>query len=384
MLKSILIATGLGLSLVPNLSKAQNNFSSGEGIQQTCQLQAKASYKLAKNAADKQSQVICRDIALLKQIAQWVDQMKVNPNKDFTSKDFDSMLRKEITLIRNELNASRQVLESLQLKPNEGLMLEPAQWQFDLNGDGKIQTWEKYFFAIVKPGERAWSLSMPSDDAAYYQQHFNLEAKFQVDQSDVYWALAYHQFFEGFANLILSFQLDTNNRRSMRIKMIDSASLQRAHALIGSGFATSNKMRLSLLAETDDKDEWIPNPKQKNHVFPLAMDQEAFDIWGNFLSETITLWNGKTVLAVPTNAGGVLGAGAKMCAADEGLNVAQLFKKAPTYFDNVNSLKYACAKITAELQPSKLPEMAAAALERGRNNPKSPEWHFLRYFYWVN
>ena len=59
---------------------------------------------------------------------------------------------------------------------------------------------------------------MPSDDPQYYQEHFKLDACFQIDQSDVYWALAYHQFFEGFANLLLSFQLETNRGREIHLK----------------------------------------------------------------------------------------------------------------------------------------------------------------------
>lgn len=384
MLKPIFFVAGLTLSILPSLSSAQNNFTSTEGIQKSCALQEKKGFNHGTSNADKQSQVICRDIALLKQVVRWIDQLKVSPNRDFTSRDFDIMIRKEITYIRQQLGASRKTLEKMQLKANEGLMVEPAQWQLDLNGDSKINPWEKYFFAIVKPGERAFTMSIPSDDPSYYQEHFNLQAKFQVDQSDVYWALAYHQFFEGLTNLVLSFQLDVSDRRQMRIKMIDPVSLQKSHALIGAGLATSERMRLSLLAETDDQDEWIPNPNQKNHVFPLAMDQAAFDIWGKFLGETIPLWSGKTILVPPGNAGGMLGSTAKMCPPNQGLNVATLFKRAPTYFDSSLSVRYACMSVDKEHPPSQLAKMAEEALERGRNNPKSPEWSFVRYFYWVN
>lgn len=384
MLKPILLVSSLTLSVLPGLSAAQNNFATTEGIQKSCELQEKKAFKLGNSNADKQSQVLCRDLALLKQVIHWFDELKVNPNRDYTSKEFDAFVRKELSHVRKELSASRQALEKLQLKSGEGLVMEPAQWQLDLNGDGKLSTWEKYFFAVVKPGERPISFSLPSDDVKYYQEHFNLQARFQVDQSDVYWTLAYHQFFEGLVNMVLSFQIDVNDRKQMRIKMIDQATLQKSHALIGSGLATSEKMRLSLLAESDDKDEWIPNPQQKNHVFPLAMDQEAFDIWGRFLNETIPLWNGKTLLAASKTAGGPLGASARICEPGKGLNVAELFRKAPNYFDTSLSVKYACMKIDQDHPTSQLTKMAEEALERGRNNPKSPEWNFLRYLYWVN
>ncbi|TXI94871.1 MAG: hypothetical protein E6Q34_03995 [Burkholderiaceae bacterium] len=377
-------ASLLSLGLVAASSQAQNNFMSTEAIQATCKLQESQKFKKAASVQGKQSQVICRDIALVKQIATWIEMMKVEPNKDFTSKDFDQLIRKELRHIRAELGANRQALEKLQIKNGEGLIVVPATWQFDLNGDGQITTWEKYFFAIVRPGERPFSLNMPSDDPQYYQQHFNLDARFRIDQSDVYWALAYHQFFEGFANLLLSFQIENNRGRSFRLKMIDQASLTKAHQLIGEGLTTSEKMRQSLLAETDDELEWIPNPRQINHVFPLAMDQESFDTWGKFLRSFTPLWKGQTLLVAPRNGGGLLGEAAKLCPDDSGVNVATLFQKAPPVFGSFKHLAYACTKVDAQHPSSDFVRLAQEAMEKAQRNPGSPEWHFVRYFYWVN
>lgn len=382
--KQISQASLLCLSILAFPSHAENNFTSTEGFQKTCQEQERAKFKLGTSNADKQSQVICRDIALVKQFAKWFDHLMLEPNKDLTSKDFDDMLRTELRHIRTELSVGRKTLEQLKLKDNDGLILEPAQWQIDLNGDGKINPWEKYFFAIVKPGERPFSLSMPNDDPAYYQQHFNLQARFRVDQSDVYWALAYHQFFEGFANFFLSFRVDPQARRDFRVQMIDAASLKNAHQLIGAGLQTSEKMRLALLAETDDELEWIPNPKQKNHVFPLAMDQDAFDIWGRLMHEFIPLWQGKTILVAPKNAGGLLGSSARLCPENSGLSVANLFQKAPTSLSKIDDIRYACTKIDAQHSASQFGALAQEMMDKAQNNRGSPEWHFVRYFYWVN
>lgn len=363
---------------------AQDQFLSNETMQKACQLQESKKFKFGNTNQDKQTQVICRDVALVKQIARWIELFKLEPNKNLSNKNFDAMLRKELNYIRSELAASRQVLESLQLKPGEGLLLEPAQWQIDLNGDGKLNPWEKYFFAVVKPGERPLNLRMPSDDPTYYQQHFNLEARFRVDQSDVYWALAYHQFFEGFAHFILSFQLDESKRGQFQVNMIDQASLTKAHQFIGRGLATSEKMRQSLLAETDDELEWIPNPQQKNHVFPLAMNQVAFDLWGQFLAEFTPLWNGKTLATAQPDAGGLIGEVGRLCPAGTGISVSTLFQKAPSSFSHFKSTQYACTKIDAQHPQSGFMEFARKAIEQSERERGNPEWNFLRYFYWVN
>jgi hypothetical protein len=386
----------LSLLILPSLTWAQSKFVAptiavnqdfiiNTSMQARCtSLPGKAS-KL-KNNQERQAFVICKDIALMQQVITWGERLfnqKKARDDDFFGESFETILRKEVSYVRDELKSVRLVLEQLKLAPNDGLMLKPSEWEWDLNTDGEIKPWEKYMFAIVKPGERAFTMNMPSNDTEYYQQHFQLDAKFRIDQSDVYWALAYHQFFEGLLETALAYTLE-RSKSNMGLKLINPQGLQRAHTLIGNGFATSEKMHASLLAETDDQDEWIANPKQKNTVFPLVMDQASFDLWGQFISEIRPLWAGKTLLRVRANAGGVLGSAAKMCPNEQGLNIAHLFLKPAPYLRDLAGLQKSCQSISAAHPETGLVTMLEAALARGQANPKSPEMHFVRYLYWVN
>ena len=386
----------LSLALLPSLTWAQSttvnqptkisqDFMSNASMHARCKALPKTANKL-KNNQERQAFVICKDVALLQQAITWGDRLfnsKNSRDKDWTGNDFERILRKEVSYVRDELKVSRLVLEQLKLAPNEGLMLKPNEWHWDLNSDGEIKPWEKYMFAIVKPGERAFTMNMPTNDPQYYQTHFQLDAKFRVDQSDVYWTLAYHQFFEGLLETALSYTLEKSST-SMGLKMINADGLKKAHELIGNGFATSEKMHASLMAETDDQDEWIPNPKQKNTVFPLQMDQASFDLWGQFLGEMRPLWAGKTLLRVRANAGGMLGAAAKLCPSEQGLNVANLFLQPAPYMRDLASIQKACQPIDEQHPETGLVTMLEAAIARGQSNPKSPEMHFVRYLYWVN
>lgn len=343
-----------------------------------------ADARALRNNAERQAFAICHDIALVQQIIRWV---KVGMKEFDRGPDPDTLraeLRKEFTYVRDQLKIVRTVLAGLKLKPGEGLMLAPAQWQLDLDGDGNIETWERHFFAIPRRGVHPFGFGMPSNDPSYYQRHYQLEARFRIDQSDVLWALAYHQFAEGLMEMLLAHQYNMGAASEESIELRDPAALLRSHQLIGAGIASSAALRRSLLAETDDNDEWIPNPQQSNTVFPMELDQQAYDTWGRFLLEFSPLWAGKTLLVVQGNAGGMLGEVAKRCPQGQGLDVVALFRKPARFPLAVDGMRSACMTVDSKHPASGLVAMMNQALERGRANPQSPEWHFVRYLYWVN
>lgn len=372
-----------GFLLWPCVCLAAPDLSTKEGMVSTCAA-IPADARALKNNAERQAFVVCRDIALLQQIIRWGKGMEKEFKRNSNPDAFNIKLRKEFIYVRDQLKEVRGVLAKLKLKSDEGLMLTPGEWQLDLDGNGKIETWERFFFAIPKRGLQPVSFNMPSDNAEYYLTQYQLDARFRIDQSDVFWALAYHQFAEGLMEMLLAYDVNFKNSGDKGIELRDPAALIRFHQFVGDGIASSSTLRKSLLAETDDKDEWIPNPRQKNTAFPLELDQQAYDTWGRFLAEFIPLWEGKTLLVVERNAGGILGEVARLCPQGWGLNVALLYRKPPRFPLAKDALQSACVRVDSEHPASGLTAMLSQAAERGRANPGSPEWQFVRYLYWVN
>lgn len=370
--------------LLPSLCFAAPDLTSTDGMTATCAAQPTAVSRL-KNNAERQAFVVCHDLALLKQMVTWVmEGFKTYGSKPYSPEQLTTELSKEFSYVREQLRVSRGVLARLKLQPDEGLLLTPAAWQMDLDSNGKLDNWERYLFAIPKPSNQTIEMGLPRNEENYYQQHFDLAASFKVDQSDVLWALAYHQFAEGLMEIFLAHRLNFTDPKNGWLELIDSTAMARAHQRIGEGFATSAVMRRALLAETDDQQEWIPNPRQHNSVFPLALDAQAFETWGQVMAELLPLWAGKTLLVVDAKAGGMVGQAAKLCPAGQGLNLRSFFRHPNRYPLRREGWQAACQTVDAQHPVSGLAALVNQAAERGRTSPNSPEWQFVRYLYWVN
>lgn len=370
--------------LLPSLCLAAPNLTSPEGMTATCAALPVQPNALKTNA-ERQAFVVCHDLALLKQMVTWfMEGIKTYGGKGNNPEKLNSELHQEFGYVRDQLRISRDVLLRLKLKSGEGLLLTPAAWQMDWDGNGKLDAWERYLFAIPKRNNQAFEVNLPRNQETYYQQHFDLQANFRVDHSDVLWVLAYHQFAEGLMEILLAHRLNLGDPKTGWLELVDSAAMRRAHQRIGEGFASSAAMRRALLAETDDTLEWIPNPRQQHSVFPLALDAQAFEIWGQVMAELQPLWAGKTLLAVDARAGGLVGQAAKLCPAGQGLNLATFFQHPNRYPSRPEGWQAACQNVDAQHPVSGLAALINQATERGRANPNSPAWQFVRYLYWVN
>ena len=340
-----------------------------------------------KTNQERQAFVVCRDIALAKNVITFATNAQKTYLKEGASEElFSAVLRGQLSLMRDELRTVRQVLEQTKLKKDEGLVLAPAQWKTDLDGDGEIKTWESYFFAIPKRGRLGFQFRMPSDDLDYYANEYRMDAKIRVDQSDILWTLAYHYFAESLLEIVLSYHIvDTKmNRESIQLQHPDG--MKRAAQLMIKGFKTSEAMRLAVLAETDDKDEWISNPKQKNSVFPMPLDAQDFQIWGTMLSHVIPLFEGKTLLVANKKSSGLLGAAAKFCPENQGLSIPLFFSHPPQYpMDLMEKLDLSsmCKPIDKKHPASGL----FTFIETYANNAESKDnaaMNYLRNLLWVN
>lgn len=386
-----LLSSPLGATSTVNVLPVPD-MTSNAGFDATCkamravQLPDEAQMKrLSKQQL--QAWVICKDVALLQQTAQWAFSSFSKFNSGGAGGLFSSDLlintwiQLQLSYMQRELSASRHVLSALKQMPlskSDALHLRAQTWQLDLDGDGKVSKWEEQFFALPnRNNELAFDIGMPSDSA-----DIQTNALIKTDASDVLWALSYHEFIEGIVAMLQAHRLNFNNpgADSGLLTLIDKASWTRAHGLIAQGMATSLALRESVLAETDNDYEWIPNPKQSNSAFPLLLEQADFDTWGQMLTEAQALWTGKTVLTPSEFARGLLGDSARICKDGMGLDIPKLFTtQPPTSMIQVSDFNNACSPLTSDRSASKLPDMA-----QQRMNNKTPGGKMMRYLYWVN
>ena len=359
------------------------DFTTTAGYNQTCQEMQKV-----KNPARLQNDnarvafVICNDTKLSQQIITWAtrefkDIEKTENAKNRGQELIDHVL-KEVDYTRNQLALSQGVLEKIHLGKKKSLRLVPAQWSMDLNGDGKTEIWEKYFFAIPKRGTNPSEPMMPNNTQQHYDDEYQLDAAIKVDQSDILWSLSYHYFIAGLLANIRAFDIDDE---PFEIRLSRPELLKTAHQLIGKGIDTSEKMRQSVLAETSNDEEWIGNPKQTASVFPIELDAQDFVTWGLILNEWSALWQGEHLL--PVAQGGLLEEFGG-CPDGSGLNIKKLYLEPPKkqailpIRHNPDFLSTQCQPIDADHPVSTLPDMITHAKD------SDPSMHFLRYLYWAN
>ncbi|NHZ40703.1 hypothetical protein [Massilia aquatica] len=325
--------------------------------------------------------VICRDTALVSQIVTWASEgMKRMDKQRKPEESIVVEVRKEIDYVIAELGATRKLLAQIKLGKRKSLRLAPAQWARDIDGDGTVKLWEKYLFALPKRGQQGFRVTAPSNEQAYYDSEYKLGAVIRVDQSDILWSLSYHHFIEGMLTNLRAFELDD---KFDGLILARPALLKAAHKLIGDGFVLSGKMRQEVLAETDDDEEWIGNPKQAGSVFPLPLDAADFASWGRMLKEMSALWQGRTLLPATQGGRGMLAVMAPLCPEGSGLNLAKLYLHPPAAgsvysFHNTRLPAGSCQRIDKAHPLSPLPQMAeqAASTDTGMG--------FLRYLYWTN
>ncbi|MBN1500777.1 MAG: hypothetical protein JW982_11505 [Spirochaetes bacterium] len=170
----------------------------------------------------------------------------------------------------------------------------PGELKIDWDGDGFISESEENMFSVE------------TDDEGNAVSPHNPE--FTFDHSDVLWAQSYMNFHLAFLNVISCFDYDDviylfknssslDDMGTVTVKIRNKKDLVNAHGYFMKGFDLSEKTRLSVLSESDDDREWLPNPKQKSCPLPLKMNKELFDKWKMFLFYLKELASGKTMLS---------------------------------------------------------------------------------------
>jgi hypothetical protein len=378
----------LALALCHNAVAAATgpDLASSEGFTRTCA--ATGAPATLKSNQQRQAFAVCRDVALARQVTTFVKEF-MRESKDRNNKpsarDSAIRLRKQLVYMRDELKTVRQVLENTKLKPGEGLVLAPANWQVDLDSDGSMKTWERYFFAIPARGGSAFNVRAPSDDPAYYRAEYKLDARFKVDQSDISWSLGYHYFAEALVEAVLAYTVRKDEFSSSAIELKDPDGLKRARQLLVKGFSESEKMRRMVVAETDNDQEWIANPNQADTVFPIHLDEQDFRVWGELMGHVIPVFEGKALLRPQENATGMLARFATLCPAGQGVNLRYFFdhpRQNPTGMLDKDYVARSCQKIDKAHPASGL--LAFAASYEARAQTDGAGMGFLRRLLWAN
>ena len=281
------------------------------------------------------------------------------------------------------------MLEKIRIaSAKDGLLIAPATWVRDLDGNGTVSTSERYFFAIPARKDGNLAFQMPSEDEDYYAREYKLDATVRIDQTDILWGLSYHYYVEAIVEVLLSYQYqrDADTPSNQVIRLAHPENMRRARELIVSGLKTSEKMRLSALAETDDDMEWLSNPRQASSAFPVPLDDTDFRIWGELMGHLMPLFQGKTLLAPGAGQGGMLGSLGSLCPAGKGISLQAFFQNPPQYplefFSRPDAQLY-CRKIDGTHPASGLFAFITKYAEAVENNGGAG-MRFLRRLLWVN
>jgi hypothetical protein len=363
------------------------DLASGEGFRATCAALPRAAAALKTNG-QRQAFAICRDVELVRNVTSFVTsaERKFSGAEKLSDAEIKQQLRAQLTHMRDELRTVRWVLEKLKLGKNDGLLITPATWQLDLNGDAETKTWERYFFAIPQRGHQALRFGLPNNDPDYYKNEYQLDASVRIDQSDIAWTLSYHYFAESLMETVLAYTLNSQNFGRHAIELVDASGMKRANQLMVRGFQTSEAMRRAVLAEKDDDHEWIGNANQKSSVFPLPLDAEDFKVWGTALGFVTPLFEGKTLLVPDPKAGGLLGSASKVCPAGYGLNVTRFYNNPPRYpMEQIDQAFFSrmCERVDKAHPASGLFDFIVAYGQRAENETGAG-MQFLRQLLWVN
>lgn len=185
--------------------------------------------------------------------------------------------------------------------PGFSLELCIACWEHDYNYDGKIDERDRHMLEIEvdDKGER-----LAEGDP-------RRRPTFHFDVGDADWARAMVAFQRAFGELVLAYkwsELDSLFKSKMdapklTIKLSDRGRVRRARELILAGLGHADRCRTEYLAETDDDREWVPNPRQRNHPVPFAVDDALYATWEGVIGDVHRMLDSKEGISMREVAG---------------------------------------------------------------------------------
>jgi hypothetical protein len=155
----------------------------------------------------------------------------------------------------------------------------------------------------------------------------------------------------------------------LRLSIQEPARSKAALDHLEAGMVQAKEMWKFILAETDDDNEWIPNPKQTG-VVGVKVTQEIVDAWRETLDEAELVLKGQKL--IPFWRG---------TASDRGVNLRRVFLESRE-FDIVEWVQGTAA--TPFLEQGPLTKFADPAVVRRLSDAFGGPWNFIGFGFWFN
>lgn len=153
-----------------------------------------------------------------------------------------------------------------------------------------------------------------------------------------------------------------------RLPIKEPACTRAALGRLEAGLAQAKEMWTFILKETDDDNEWIPNPRQKG-VLGIEVTQKMVDAWRETLDEAEQIVKGKKLIPFWRGKG------------DRGLNLRRVFTE-PRAFDPVEWVQGTAA--TPYLEKGTLTRFADGDVASRLNDAFGGTWQFIGFGFWFN
>jgi hypothetical protein len=153
-----------------------------------------------------------------------------------------------------------------------------------------------------------------------------------------------------------------------RLSIKEPARTQAALGHLEAGLAQAKEMWAFILEETDDDNEWIPNPRQTG-VLGIKVTQEMIEAWRETLDEAEQVVKGKKLIPFWRSKG------------DRGVNLRRVFTQ-PRTFDPIEWVQGTAA--TPYLEKGTLTKFADPNVTSRLNNAFGGPMNFVGFGFWFN
>lgn len=184
------------------------------------------------------------------------------------------------------------LLAQAEKDPGFSLDLCLACWEVDWNRSGEVDERDR----------RMLEVELDAQGEQYPDGDPRRRPTFRFDVADVAWLRAFIHFQRAVIAVVSAWEPNvtwqSRHRETLVLKLRDGKKLAAAQQLLLEGLAHAERCRQLVLAETDDEREWLPNPRQKNQLLPLPVDDALFESWRGVLADVRALVLGEQGLSV--------------------------------------------------------------------------------------